>query len=119
MKKIILTVVAAMTITLGYAKTQNTTAVKNVENYSISFDLRRLAVTLDLDFDQMEAVKVISDNMNEELELAATAKRFERPMLVRKAIEKDTRNMRNILNDKQYDTYMKLLKATLQNRLRR
>ena len=119
MKKIILTVVAAMAITLGYAKTQNTTAVKNVENHSITFDLRRLAVTLDLDFDQMEAVKIISDNMNEELTSAATARRFERPALVRKAIDKDVRNMRNVLNDKQYETYMKLLRATLQNRFRR
>ena len=43
MKKIVLTVVAAMTMTFGYAKTQNTTAVKNVDNYGITFDMRRLA----------------------------------------------------------------------------
>ena len=58
----------------------------------------------------------ISDNLNEDLATAATAKRFERPALVHKAIEKDARNMRYILNDKQYDTYMKLLRATLRNR---
>ena len=119
MKKIILTVVAVMTMTLGYAKTQKTTAVKNVENYSITFDLRRLAVTLDLTSDQMEAVKVISDNMNEELTSAATARRFERPALIQKAIQKDAHNMRNVLNDKQYETYMKLLGATLQNKIRK
>ena len=116
MKKILLTVVAAMTITLSFAKTENTTAVKEVENYGITFDLRRLAVKLDLTFDQMDAVKAISDNLNEDLATAATAKRFERPALVHKAIEKDARNMRYILNDKQYDTYMKLLRATLRNR---
>ena len=37
MKKIVLTVVAAMTITLSFAKTENTTAVKEVENYGITF----------------------------------------------------------------------------------
>ncbi len=116
MKKIVLTVVAAMTITLSFAKTENTTAVKEVENYGITFDLRRLAVKLDLTFDQMDAVKAISDNLNEDLATAATAKRFERPALVHKAIEKDARNMRYILNDKQYNTYMKLLRATLRNR---
>ena len=119
MKKIILTVVAAMVMTIGYAKTQKTTAVKNVDNYSITFDLRRLAVTLDLTDYQMEAVKVISDNLNEDLVSAATAKRFERPALIHKAIQKDAHNMRNVLNDKQYETYMKLLGATLQNKVRK
>ena len=119
MKKTILTLVAAMAMTIGYAKTQNTTAVKKVENHGITFDMRRLAVTLDLNDYQMEAVKVISDNLNEELTAAATARRFERPALFHRAIQKDARNMRNVLNDKQYDTYMKLLTATLQNRIRR
>ena len=119
MKKIILTVVAAMTITIGYAKTQNTTAVKNVENYGITFDLRRLAVTLDLTDYQVEAVKVISDNLNEDLVSAATARRFERPALIHRAIQRDAHNMRNVLNDKQYETYMKLLGATLQNKVRK
>ena len=117
MKKIVLTVVAAMTMTFGYAKTQNTTAVKNVDNYGITFDMRRLAVTLDLTGYQMEAVQVISDNLNEDLTSAATARRFERHALINKAIRKDVQNMRNVLNDKQYETYMKLLGATLQNRI--
>ena len=119
MKKIIFTVVAAMAMTMGYAKTQKTTAVKNAENYGITFDLRRLAVTLDLTDYQMEAVKVISDNLNDDLVSAATARRFERPALIHKAIRKDARNMRNILNDKQYETYMKLLGATLENKIRK
>ena len=119
MKKIVLTVVAAMTMIVGNAKTQNTTAVGNVENYGITFDMRRLAVTLDLTYDQMEAVKVITDNLNEDLTSAATARRFERHVLVDKALRKDAHNMRNVLNDKQYNTYMKLLGATLQNRFTR
>ena len=118
MKKIVLTVVAVMTMTLGFAKTDNTTAaVKNNENHGITFDMRRLAVTLDLTENQMEIVKIISDNLNDDLTTAATARRFERPVLFRKAIDKDVRNMRYVLNDKQYDTYMKLLTATLRNRM--
>ena len=119
MKKIVLTVVAAMTFTLGYAKTNINTVEKNVENYGITFDLRRLAEKLDLTEEQTAAVKVISDNLNEDLAEAATARRFERPALFNKAIGKDARHMRNVLNDKQYDTYMKLLAATLGNRIDR
>ena len=67
MKKIILTAVAAMMMTISFAETTNTSAVKNVEESGLTFDLRRLAVTLDLTDNQMEAVKVISDNFNDEL----------------------------------------------------
>ena len=119
MKKIILTVVATMMMTISFAETTNTSAVKNVEERGLTFDLRRLAVTLDLtdnQMDQMDAVKVISDNFNDELISASTARRFQRHALIQQAIRKDAKQMRNVLNDKQFNTYMQLLGATLQNR---
>lgn len=116
MKKIALTFVAVMMMTISYAETANRGEANNVTENGLTFDLRRLAVTLDLTDYQMDAVKVISDNLNEELASAATAKRFMRHALVRQAIRKDARQMRNILNEEQYDTYMKLLRATLMNR---
>ena len=116
MKKIILTVVAAMMMAVSFAETTNTSAVKNVEEAGLTFDLRRLAVTLDLTDNQMDAVKVISDNFNDELSSASTARRFQRHALIQQAIRKDAKQMRNVLNDKQFNTYMQLLGATLQNR---
>ena len=120
MKKIILTVVAAMMMAVSFAETTNTSAVKNVEEAGLTFDLRRLAVTLDLTDNQMDAVKVISDNFNDELISASTARRFQRHALIQQAIKqairKDAKQMRNVLNDKQFNTYMQLLGATLQNR---
>ena len=116
MKKIILTAVAAMMMTISFAETTNTSAVKNVEERGLTFDLRRLAVTLDLTDNQMEAVKVISDNFNDELISATSARRFQRHALINEAIRKDAKQMRNVLNDKQFNTYMQLLGVTLQNR---
>lgn len=116
MKKIILTVVATMMMTISFAETTNTSAVKNVEESGLTFDLRRLAVTLDLTDNQMEAVKVISDNFNDELISATSARRFQRHALINEAIRKDAKQMRNVLNDKQFNTYMQLLGVTLQNR---
>ena len=116
MKKIILTVVATMMMTISFAETTNTSAVKNVEEAGLTFDLRRLAVTLDLTDNQMDAVKVISDNFNDELISASTARRFQRHALINEAIRKDAKQMRNVLNDKQFNTYMQLLGVTLQNR---
>ncbi|MBR2113602.1 MAG: hypothetical protein IJ929_02895 [Prevotella sp.] len=115
MKKIALTFVAVMMMTISYAETANRHVVANVQETGLTFDLRRLAVTLDLDENQMDAVKIISDNLNNELATAATAHWFERHALVEKAIRKDARHMRNVLNDKQYETYMKLLRTTLMN----
>ena len=116
MKKIILTVVAAMMMAVSFAETNNQNAVKNVEEAGLTFDLRRLAVTLDLTDNQMDAVKVISENFNDELISASTARRFQRHALIQQAIRKDAKQMRNVLNDKQFNTYMQLLGATLQNR---
>ena len=116
MKKIILTVVATMMMTISFAETNNTSAVKNVDNAGLTFDLNRLAATLDLNDYQMEAVKVISDNFNDELISATSARRFQRHALIQQAIRKDAKQMRNVLNDKQFNTYMQLLGVTLQNR---
>ena len=117
MKKIALTFVAVMMMTISYAETENRHAVANVQETGLNFDLRRLAVTLNLNEDQMDAVKIISENLNNELTSAATAHWFERHALVQKAIRKDARHMRNVLNDEQYETYMKLLRATLRNKI--
>ncbi len=117
MKKFVLTVVAMMTVAIGFAETENhRAAVRNAENYDMTFDMRRLAVTLDLTFDQMEALEVIQSNFNEEMQSAATAWGPERRARVHKAVSKDVRQARYVLNDKQYNTYLMLLGTTLHNR---
>ena len=118
MKKIILTVVAAMTMTLGFAETKNNQAaqVQSVEtSFDLSFDVRRLADKLQLTSEQMEAVQQISNTLNRELETATQTKGFGQMIQTEKAISKDVRHMRRILNDKQYNTYMMLLGTTIRN----
>lgn len=116
MKKMVLTVVAAMVMTIGYAKTEKTQAVQNNNRYELTFDMRRLAVKLGLTFDQMEAVETIHNIYNDEVAEAANARRFERGALLHEALVKDVRSMRHVLDDKQYDTYMMLLGTTLHNK---
>ena len=118
MKKMILTVVAVMTVTFGFAKTENTNSVNNNDKYELNIDMRRLAEKLDLTYEQMAAVQTIHDNLNEEMAEAATAHHFERMAIMDKAIRKDVHNMRNVLNDKQYRTYLTLLGATINNNRR-
>lgn len=124
MKKIVLTVVAMMTFTFGFAEsgteknagTDSFWSAQNVKNYDMTCDMRRLAAKLDLSDNQMEAVEVIQDIFNSDIQNAATARGFERRALVRQAVMKDAHQMKRVLNDKQFETYMLLLGTTLRNR---
>ena len=109
-------VVAMMTMTMSFAENENTTAVKGIEAYDMTVNMRKLAVTLGLNFDQMEAVEDIHHQFVQEMMMAATAESDEREALVDEALKKDVRYMRYVLNDKQYRTYLTLLNVTLHNR---
>ena len=116
MKKIVLTVVAMMTLTMSYAKTEAYRPAKNVERYDMSLDMCRLAVKLDLTDSQMETVEVIHNIFNSDMQQAATAQGFQRRALVHQAVRKDAHQMHRVLNEKQFRTYMMLLGTTLHNR---
>lgn len=116
MKRMILLVAAAMVMTASFAETEEQNAVKNVENYDMSFDMRRLAVTLGLTLEQMEIVNDIQNNFNEKMHTAAKANFEERADMVDKAVTKDVHDMYYVLNDKQFKTYLTLLNTTLRNK---
>ena len=116
MKKTILTVVAVMTMTMGFAETKNNQAVQSAETtMDLSFDVRRLADKLQLTSEQIEAVQVISNSLNRELAEAAQTKGFGQVIQTEKAISKDMRHMRRVLNDKQYNTFVMLMGTTIRN----
>ena len=117
MKKIVLMVVAMFTMTtMSFAENENNNAVKSVEAYDMTVNMRKLAVTLDLTSDQMEAVQDIHTAFCNEMMLAAYAHTSERENLVNEAVKKDVRYMHYILDEKQYKKYLTLLNATLTNR---
>lgn len=127
MKRIFLVVIAMMTITCSFAKSDNNEGERNIqrrsmmhmrsaESYDMSFDVRRLAEKLDLTYDQMEAVQIIQNNFNNEMMSAADARGFHRSAKVRQAVKNDVDKMRTVLDSKQFDTYMMLLGATLRNK---
>ena len=116
MKKFFLLVAATMAMTASFAETEEQNAMQKVENFDMSFDMRRLAVTLGLTTEQMEVVSDIQNNFNDKMQSAAKAEFKERADLVDKAVTKDVHDMYYILNDKQFNTYLQLLNATLRNR---
>lgn len=127
MKRIVMTLVAVMTLTLGYAKTE-TSNVQHVERSYMSFDkmnkerfdmncdMRRLAVVLDLTETQMDAVEVIQQLFVNEMQSLADVRGPQGRLLVHQAVKKDMTRMQRVLNDKQFDTYSTLLRTTLKNK---
>lgn len=109
-------VVAMLSMTMAHAENENTTNMQGVQAYDMSVNMRKLAVTLELTFDQMEAVQDIHNSFCNEMMEAAYAESDNRKALVDRAVKQDVRYMRYVLNDKQYRTYLLLLNATLRNR---
>lgn len=116
MKKIVLVVMAMLSLTNMNAENENTNMTQGTEAYDMSVNIRRLAVTLGLTLDQMEVLQDIYSDFQNEMMLAAYAEKDERPEMVDKAVAKNLRYMRYVLNQKQYDDYKLLLQTTLVNR---
>ena len=116
MKKIVLTLVALMTMGVANAENENNNTVQAANAYDMTVNMRKLAVTLGLTLDQMEAVKDIHHQFCNEMMLAAQAEGDERKNLMEQAVKKDVRYMRYILDKEQYKTYLLLLNTTLYNR---
>ena len=116
MKRLFLTTLAMLSMTMTFAESGETKSVKNVEVYDMSVNMRRLGVTLGLTIDQMEVVENIHNTFNAEMQRAAHAKENDRQELVNKAVERDIKWMYYVLDKKQYDNYLMLLKSTLDNR---
>ena len=103
MKKVVLTFVMAMFMSMGFAQSD------------FNFDVRRLTNKLQLNQEQVERVELISENMFREIDDAESLNGFEKSIKVRKAINKDIRSMRSILDDNQFNEYVVLLITTLKN----
>ena len=110
MKKMILTLVAMMAVTFGFAKNSAD------KRFDMSCDIYRLSVTLDLDEQQMDAVEEIQDNFSNEMQSLASLKGFQQRFGIRQAVRKDAEQMRQVLNDKQFHAYMRILLTTRRNR---
>ena len=113
MKKIVLTMVAAMAFTFSFAGAK----VNNVDKrYDMSCDIYRLSTVLDLDEWQMDAVEAIQDNFSSEMQSLASVRGPWQRHMIHQTVRKEARQMKDVLNDKQFAAYMRILFATLHNR---
>ena len=110
MKKIALTLVALMAVTMSFAKSSAD------RRFDMSCDIYRLSVTLNLDEQQMDAVEEIKDNFSNEMKSLSTLKGRQLRHGIHQTVRKDAEQMRQVLNPEQFHTYMRILFATLHNR---
>lgn len=114
MKKVMILAVAMFamaTTTFAADEATNATAA-----YNMNVKMGSLANALSLNIDQAEAVADVHKNFTADMMNAATAAKDERAAMIDKAVIKDLKYMRSILNDSQYRKYVMLLNATLMNR---
>jgi hypothetical protein len=113
MKKIIVTLVAMMAVTFCFAGTNSN---KVDRRYDMSCNMDRLSEVLALDEKQTDAVETIHNRFNTELQSLAIVRGPLQRHLLHQAVRKDAHHMKRVLNDKQFDLYMRIMLSTLRNR---
>ncbi|MCR4582783.1 MAG: hypothetical protein K5764_04430 [Prevotella sp.] len=116
MKKMILTMVAMLSMTMAFAEGETANNVNSVQAYDMSVNIKKLSEALSLNKDQVDAVAEIHHTFNSEMQFAAQYSNEDRKAKMDQAINNDLKWMRYVLNDKQYRTYLMLLNITLTNR---
>ena len=116
MKRLFLTVVAALTLTATFAKDEKANNVNNANAYDMTVNMSRLSDALKLTVDQVESVADVHRTFCGEMLIASQANEHDRDALVKKAVNKDLKYMHYLLNEKQYRAYVMILNTTLNNR---
>ena len=116
MKKIVLTVVAMLTMTMAFAEGDNNNATENVNAYAMNINVNKLGNALGLDIYQMDAVEDIAKSFSTDMQNVAEADKDARQAAFKKAIHKNLNYMRSVLDEEQYHKYLLLLNTTLNNR---
>ena len=116
MKRLFLTMVAVLSMTMTFAENENAASLNNTEAYDMTVNMKKLSKALSLTTDQVESVAEIHKTFAAEMMYAAQTKGEERNKMVEKAINKDLAYMDYILEKEQYRKYVMLLNITLLNR---
>lgn len=116
MKRIVLSMIVMMSMTLAYADNEENNAVENLQAYEMHVSMRSLGRALSLNLDQYDFVEDAMDAFAADLMTIATADGADRKAMLNNAVNKNLLAARGILNKAQYRKYVMLLNSTLRNR---
>ncbi len=116
MKRLFLTVVAVLSLTMTFAENEELNSVENTNAYNMSVNYTKLADYLQLTAEQLEDVKDIHSEFCADMMNATEETGESRAFMVKNAVYKDLTYMRYVLDNDQYRKYLKVLNATFNNR---
>lgn len=116
MKRLFLTVIAVLSMTLTFAADENLNSMNSLQAYNMDVNYKKLGEALNLTSDQLDAVKDIHREFCVNMQCVASANESARRAMLKNTINIDLRYMRSVLNEKQYKRYLLLLNTTLLNR---
>ena len=116
MKKIVMTLVAFMTMTMAFAGHSDAKSFHETDAYDMQVNIRRLGTTLGLTIDQMAAVSYVHKMFCAEMLDASKASADKKAEKVNEAVEKNLTYMSYVLDSKQLAKYTALINNTLANR---
>ena len=116
MRKIVMTLVAFMTITMAFAGNSDAKSFHETDAYDMHVSIRRLGTTLGLTLDQMDAVKYVHKMFRTDMLDASKASADKKAEKVNEAVEKNFTYMSYVLDKKQMAKYTTLINTTLASR---
>lgn len=117
MKKLILMVAMLLATSFtAIADDTNSNSVSMVEAYDVNVNINSLVRYLGLSNDQIDSVESIQKVFTDCLKYAAVMEEGSRKNMIKNAIDYDLKNLRYVLDEKQYRKYVVILNVTLNNR---
>ena len=131
MKKILFTLMMLFTLSVSVMAddipvAENTKTIENshkivletqAAKYDFTINYRRLGCCLEMSIDQLEDFKLFFDQFKDNMLFAYNeCSEDSRDGVVKSIVRKNVKEMRCILNDKQYKKYLLLMNTTLRNR---
>ncbi len=116
MKRMILTVMAIMSLTMTFAENDKVNSVEAANAYNMEFNISSLAKYLDLTKEQAEEVEDIHSEFTSMMLNASGLDENESKVVVENALYRNLSYMRLVLTNKQYHDYLKALNVTFANR---
>lgn len=116
MKKIVLAIVAMLSMTMAKAENENLNTTNATSAYAFDVNMKSLSRALLLSSDQFDAVSGIQNTFNIEMMNAATADRSDRTELTKTAVQHCLRHLSLVLDREQMRKYISILNVTFNNR---
>lgn len=118
MKKVFILAAAAIMMATATVKAEdnNNNVATRTASYDIQVNVNSLSRLLKLDEMQIEVMTYASETLQADIAKAENEKEVKRPEALRKALNRNLTLARNVMNPKQYRSYLSVLNTTLTNK---